>query len=61
MNPVVTRICEVTPLKEIEIGQTVNCVVNPFFGMFYNGFRCSLLLGTTFQQQQALFKQYRAL
>ena len=62
MNPVVTRICEATPLKEIEMGQAVNCVVNPFFfGMFCNVFICSLLIGTTFQQQQALLKQYRAL
>ena len=31
MNPVVTRICGATPLKEFEMGQTVNCVVNPIF------------------------------
>ena len=63
MSAAITRkISEATPLKEIVMDQAVNYVVNPFFfGMFCNVFLYSLLLGTTFQQQQALLKQYRAL
>ena len=56
MNPLVTRICEATPLNEIVMGQAVNYVVNPFFLMFCNVFLYSLFLGTTFQQQQSLLK-----